>query len=543
MEINNETKILEEQMKLQQQNANNSAFSSGQASITSGTVDLFAGTSADFQADFQESITDNGRISSGEYNRLKEKYTNDTGKSFDNFLSQKISDASQMSSDVQAKVKANSSSSTSSSNATASPTAPANNPFAGTSDDFQTDFQESISDNGYISSGEYNRLKEKFDGDFDNFLTNNTSSDQVGDSVKGMIGYKDGVDEANDVAVNKPNVVAKGTETNGAEEVKETEVVDETKVDATGTATNSDFKATVNGGFNVQDGKIIGPDGKEFVPHGFNIGGDNYWTWDHDESGDIDELKAWGVNSVRMVNYSSSDEHQKLDNFKEYVEKFTDAGIAVMLEDHTTTGKYLSGSELESSKNWYKEQAQNFKGNSLVWFDTGNEPGRHGDSTDQWMDFQSEMIEAIRSTGNDNMIVVNEQWWGQGAGGKNSAVLERGKELTNKYGDNIVFSPHIYSEFDAGKLDSYLKNAKSQGLAVTIGEFGERQADYVPEVAMNNNVGALAWLWDGTGDFNGNFRTTTGTNRGAAFEINDLNNPTNLNEYGEKMWNYLRTQE
>ncbi|WP_183583891.1 cellulase family glycosylhydrolase [Paenibacillus rhizosphaerae] len=70
---------------------------------------------------------------------------------------------------------------------------------------------------------------------------------------------------------------------------------------------------------------------------------------------------------------------------------------------------------------------------------------------EKWKNFHDEIIGAIRATGAQNIIVVDEHNWGQAngysGGDADSAVLTQGAYLSNKYGTS--HSPCIYMKIGA----------------------------------------------------------------------------------------------
>src|SRR5690606_17962003 len=154
-----------------------------------------------------------------------------------------------------------------------------------------------------------------------------------------------------------------------------------------------------------------------------------------------------------------------------------------------------------------------------------------------------ELIEAIRSTGAQNVIVLDGHNYGQEGGYVNgvsdSAILSNGEALNEKY-DNLVYSLHMYGEWMNGqsRLEQYLDTAKAKGLAVIIGEYGadELAANKSATQAMFNatlprNVGRIAWAW-ADGD---TFELTDG-NGGFGITPVDGSKPTNLTAFGHLVW-------
>ena len=312
--------------------------------------------------------------------------------------------------------------------------------------------------------------------------------------------------------------------------------------------------------FKVDGTKILTPDGKEFLIKGVNVNGPG-WVFPRDTLQDIDLITdVWQFNTIRLcaaigwewaVNNNSD-----LDAI---VKAFTDKGIVVILEVHDYTGIYPPDMgyrsenvkyvyELEVLKNWWVDKAKRFKDNPYMWFNIMNEPGdgNSKESADKWLKIHGEVIEAIRTAGADNIIVLDEHGWGQGSGyygGKtsyDSAIIRMGPELNKKY-DNLVFSLHVYDSWRDGKsrFDNYFKDAKELGLCVILGEYGvgkdnagqHNAVKGMFDSAIPNHIGRIYWAWDDS-------LPLTYAGKGAGWTIDKTNGdkPDNLAWIGELIW-------
>jgi hypothetical protein len=300
-------------------------------------------------------------------------------------------------------------------------------------------------------------------------------------------------------------------------------------------------------GFTVQAGKILAPDGTEFVIRGVNVNGP-YWPWSRPTAPDADLIAgAWKFNTVRVNCFPSlrGTFPQNNPNLDEIVNALTGRKVVVQLENHDFTGKYPADAQLDDLKAWWVDLANRFKNNPYVWFNVMNEPGSSATVPETWKTAHEAVVNAIRGTGATNVIVLDEHGFGQGNGFKdgvsNSGVLTYGPYFTKNY-PNIAFSLHLYSTWIYGqaRLEAYLDEAKARGLAVHVGEFGAADgysksvAADLFRVALTRNLGTMVWQWDGSDTHD----LTRGTTRGGGWEIDrtDGSLPGNLSFVGNLVW-------
>lgn len=174
-------------------------------------------------------------------------------------------------------------------------------------------------------------------------------------------------------------------------------------------------------------------------------------------------------------------------------------------------------------QNKLKEWATQFKGQSDVWIETWNEP--YGSDNDpDWYYDQKILVDAIRSTGNTNIIVVPGCNWGS----SESVILSTGQALLNSQSNkNIVFDLHAYNwTWDwQGQNEARIQSVWNKNLALMIGEIGPgvgggyvTNPAMVLNAALSKRVTTLTWYWNKrTGDPNALF--------------DDNGNPNNTNNY------------
>lgn len=325
----------------------------------------------------------------------------------------------------------------------------------------------------------------------------------------------------------------------------------------------ADALITSSGEFQVVGNKIYDPNNREFIAKGINVNGPGF-GWPGNTPSYVDEITGdWGFNAIRLnVRSLQPSPYTYTENgtIDQIVQAYTNAGAVVMIEPHEKTGKYWEGTELTQVSNWFKDLATRYQDNPYVWFNTSNEPGGSTSVQDinKWLTMNESIIESIRSTGADNVVVVDDHFWGQGSGQWNgnsvpqsqSAVLSQGKNLVNKLGadgNNIVFSLHTYDQWEYGdtKFNSYFDQAQNQGLAVVLGEYGSTtDGQYVKatqsalNTAVPREIGRFAWAWQGGDAWD---LTTAGGGQNTRFDASGK--PTNLTWFGQQVWNDLQRQE
>lgn len=304
--------------------------------------------------------------------------------------------------------------------------------------------------------------------------------------------------------------------------------------------------------FRVQGSAIYGPDNQEFIIKGTNIQGPG-WCWSRDVAQDADLIaRTWQFNTVR-VNSTVKNGCSTSNTDSILVDAFTSRGIVVIFEAHDWTGTLPTGADLTLLKNWHTRLATKYKTNPYVWFNVMNEPG---DCTPiaqtSWYAVHREVIQAIRNTGANNVVVCDGNTWGteDGCSGADtvstrmSAVLTYGRQLTTEFA-NVVFSYHIYCGWNAGgvaKMGNYLDRVRAKNLAIFVGEFGyapgpqcvsQPATEAMYELVVPRRIGRAVWHWYG-GDVN---QLTVADNPAGGWRINSTTaKPTNLTWLGNRVW-------
>lgn len=280
------------------------------------------------------------------------------------------------------------------------------------------------------------------------------------------------------------------------------------------------------GAFRVAGGQIIGPDGKPFIARGINIL--------QGSQPSLAEVQAVfpGVNFVRFAIY----DYASPGSLASYVRQFTEAGVVVELEDHSSsdgqnrggsTGQVFTGQRLAQELSWYGSVASAFAGDPRVWFGTDNEPPEKP-SAAALSTWQLQTYQAIRSTGNDSPIMVEMNCDTTACGAGYTPAAYAGMT-------NIIWDMHFYNWLTGYSTDQATiaatiaaNIARTQAITsadgtvpVLIGEYGNSTtgedidpgADQIVAAVIDGGskgkFGSAAWAWgsgnpgDGLTDGNG----------------------------------------
>lgn len=159
----------------------------------------------------------------------------------------------------------------------------------------------------------------------------------------------------------------------------------------------------------------------------------------------------------------------------------------------------------------WREIARLFKNQDDVWFGVWNEPydwkKENTASAEQWLIDAILMVDNIRATGAENIIVLCGTAMGQG----HEPFLEKGGELMQGR-QNIVFDIHAYQTYwnvSMQIVQSRLNELKAADIApVIIGEFaanGEQPYAHIMNACRATRTSLLAWLW---GQYDEPFQST-----------------------------------
>ncbi len=254
----------------------------------------------------------------------------------------------------------------------------------------------------------------------------------------------------------------------------------------------------------------------------------------------ITGMRTWDINAVRVpLNEACWDGESYVDAayagrayqhaIEAYVNLLTSSGLVAVLDLHWTDGSYTGpgaacASALavcqkpmpdESAIGFWKSVAGAFKGNDAVIFDLFNEPypesADHGNETQGWRCWRyggrcagigyrvagmQSLVNAVRSTGADNVIMVGGLAWAN----------DLTRWLAYQPADpdhDLIASWHSYN-FNACNVRSCWISQVARVIArvpVVAGEIGVRGCGdaYIQAVAAwldSQSSGYLAWSWD-----------------------------------------------
>ncbi|MEY2425350.1 MAG: endoglucanase [Actinomycetota bacterium] len=288
-------------------------------------------------------------------------------------------------------------------------------------------------------------------------------------------------------------------------------------------------------GFSVRGTQIFAPDGSVFVPRGVNKGGLEYQPWGYDEAfWNYQQMKSWGANFVRiplspafaLTRMCTYDKNYmaRVDRIVRWAEQLR---MLVLLDDHASSRGFTCGvgnwaavhnkaPDLHN-RDFVEMLAARYKNHPWVAIDLYNEPHditdwvwRNGGMVDGYRAIgMQQLLEAVRSTGNKNLVFVSGNMWA------NDLRMVVDTPLSNDW--NVVYAAHSYP-FNCDRVVSIREPYTCRGLqipphldtqiapaiakrAVMLTEFGTQRA--IPgevqapiDWAEQHHIGWAAWLWD-----------------------------------------------
>ena len=299
-----------------------------------------------------------------------------------------------------------------------------------------------------------------------------------------------------------------------------------------------------NGLFHTSDGRIVAPDGSDFIARGINIYNSTFYPNDYPTKGAdaVDQIVDL-FPKINMIRFAYQDDTPNnlfwsstaVDDafLVTFVEAATSRRIVVLLEDHSTIGGFTwTQGQIDA----YKTFAARYKNNPYVWFGTENEPDNaHGEMIVQNV---RATYDAIRGTGNNNIVCIlsrsggftdeirtyaNYIQGGSVANYPNSGPGAGGSSVTPM--SNVIWDMHFYmwpkpsasmAEVEealwngidsqwgpVGGINIYRSGPQSADgvIPVIVGEWGKDWAgENVQTVILKTDsapypVGNLAWNW------------------------------------------------
>jgi hypothetical protein len=261
-----------------------------------------------------------------------------------------------------------------------------------------------------------------------------------------------------------------------------------------------------SGAFKTVNGRIVGPDGKDWIARGINA---------------YDSLLDQGPAMTAMfpgLNFIRVGVHQLQDPsaYAGFISHMTAQGRVVELEHHPDGGggqdAPYQGGQLAAESAWYASVAAAFKNNPYVWFGTFNEPGTSPGSLSAW---HKATYDAIRGTGNNNPILIEP------GGSRPWNLVQSLDPSVYTSMTNIIMDPHIYGYQTNGSTDQATNDANVAAMiaaaqtiksadgtpAVMIAEYGdstdgtntdgngEQNVTAVVNAGGSGKAGSAAWAW------------------------------------------------
>ncbi|MDP4182851.1 MAG: RICIN domain-containing protein, partial [Bacillota bacterium] len=215
----------------------------------------------------------------------------------------------------------------------------------------------------------------------------------------------------------------------------------------------------------------------------------------------LDTIKNYGFNAVRIV-WSTSGSGERLG---EIINKCIGLDLKPIPELHDVTGGQ-NGSDIDRMVNYWISIKKYIPDD--VWINIANEWGPSNSVV--WRDAYIKGIKAMRNAGMKNIFVVDAGGWGQ----DDKDILDYGPSIIRS-DSKIVFSIHMYGQWnDNNKIDSFLNDCQSKGLAIMVGEFGYNcnnnknnlgckvDAAHLINTCNSKKIGYLAWSWRGNNSEN-----------------------------------------
>jgi hypothetical protein len=264
------------------------------------------------------------------------------------------------------------------------------------------------------------------------------------------------------------------------------------------------------------------------------------------------------INFIRLASTPGSDSPQDIQNDIQAFQNIN-PNIVVEVEDHTsggtdgTTNNTLSGQDLTNEESWYSQIASANVNNPNVWFGTANEPNDPFNEQDV-VDQETGIVNAVRSTGNNNMVMLEAQ--GGGSFGPQQADTSAYAGMSNVAWDIHYYGWETNGDTSVPDNVAAIQNEMAgangitesngaggqQNIPFIVGEYGDSTTGQTVDpngsasvdavqTAMNDGLvqGAIAWTWNGNNEPN---------NSDAITQDGTANTIT---PYGQEIINYNNT--
>ncbi|MQM24729.1 cellulase family glycosylhydrolase [Glycomyces sp. NEAU-7082] len=278
----------------------------------------------------------------------------------------------------------------------------------------------------------------------------------------------------------------------------------------------------------VEGNRLVDAEGETVVLNGFNRTGTEWpcvdgWGFIDGPSDDaaIEAIASWRPNAVRVpmnelcwLGINGVDPEWTGENYRAFIEdwvdRLTDAGIYVILDLHWSGygDELVRGQQLmanaDHSPDFWTSVAERFKDNPAVLYDLFNEP--HDISDACWRDGcttsegweaagMQDLLDAVRSTGAAQPVIVTCNGWGNGCGGYLDFMP------TDPEG-KIVAGVHVYEGTGCNTQACWDRDIApiAAELPTVFSEFGDGGCDHDWSDGMiawadARGIGWTAWSW------------------------------------------------
>jgi hypothetical protein len=278
----------------------------------------------------------------------------------------------------------------------------------------------------------------------------------------------------------------------------------------------------------VDGNRLVNAAGETVVLNGFNRTGTEWpcvhgWGFIDGPSDDaaIDLMASWEPNTIRIpmnqqcwLGYGETTPEWTGENYRAFIEdwvtRITEAGMYAVLDLHWSSpgtepadGQQLMA-DADHTPDFWASVAERFKDDPAVLYDLYNEP--HGISDACWRDGcttsegweaagMQDLIDAVRSTGATQPVVVTCNGWGNGCGG----YLDH---MPTDPEGNLVASIHVYEGTGCNTQACWDRDIAPIAAEVPtfFGEFGDGGCDHDWSDGMiawadARGIGWTAWSW------------------------------------------------
>ena len=239
-----------------------------------------------------------------------------------------------------------------------------------------------------------------------------------------------------------------------------------------------------HGALSITDGKVVGEDGETVTLRGMSLFW-SQWAPQYYSKETVDWLASdWKVSGIRAAIAAEGDDSalnhfdRELAKASTVIEAAVDNGIYVIVDWHAHQA------HPDEAEAFLTEIAQRYGHLPNLIYEPFNEPLQDGvDWSRDIKPYHERIIAAIREHDPDNLIIAGSPSWSQDVDIAARDPLR---------GDNIGYTLHYYAATHKASLRDRAEQARRQGLALMVTEFGLVEATGDGEIDMESSN---AW-WD-----------------------------------------------